>query len=108
LQFQGSLERPLGVVFVGYRRAVGGIQVAALVANGELQEHPAKACYDCLGLADEDVQLFSSGAVAIVINAFEVQEEHDRRAQLGQEVTLPGLQALPHGRKDPGPDQVGV
>ena len=112
LDGQGRGGRPDVVVFVGDGRAKGGIEIAALVADGELDQAAVKAGQDVLDLPDKAVQLLGGVLVVVVVDAREAQEEGHRRAQFGQKLAQSAAQPLvdrgqqPLGRSPPGPGRL--
>ena len=75
-----------GVVAVGDRCAERGVEVAALVADRDLQDVALEAGQDRLHLADERVELVGGVVVAVVVDAVEAQEQRHRRPELGEEL----------------------
>ena len=104
----GDLEQPQGplagagrVVLVGDRRAEHGVQVGALVADGELEDVAALLVEDLLGPGDEGVEHFRRLRVALEVQAAEPHEHRHGRSEVGQELAATGHHPLPDGRQQP-------
>jgi hypothetical protein len=67
---------------MGNRRSKGGLQVAAFIAYGQLDQRPFVAVYDLLDVTDKAIQFHPGVLVAFVIDAAITQEEGDSRAKL--------------------------
>ena len=91
-----------GVVLVRERRPEDAVEVGALVAEGQLEDVPAVPREDLLRAAHELVELRGRVLVLVVVDPAEVDEDRERRAELGQELAAPGREPLVDGRKEPG------
>ena len=90
-----------GVVLVCKRRTEHREQIAAFVAEGELQQVSPERCDDVLNVPDDRVQFSHRVVVAVVVDAGEMHEHRDSGAKLRQELASTGSQSLAHHRKDP-------
>ena len=104
----GDLEQPQrplagagGVVLVGDRRAEDGVQVGALVADGELEDVAALLVEDLLGPGDEGVEHLRGLRVALEVEAAEPHEHRHGRSEVGQELAATRHHPLPDGREQP-------
>ena len=107
-QFQRCFHRPADVVFMSRGGAESGIQVAALIADVQLQQGAFVAGQDGLDTDDESIKLFAGLLVIVVVNADEAQEKGDGRAQFGEKGAVPALIALEDGGQDPRAQGVGL
>ena len=93
------------VVLVRVRRAEDGVEVGALVADRDLEHVAAVLRADPLRVPDEVVEL-PDRTVGVVVDAPELDEHRDRRAQLGEELSPSGAEPLVDGRQDPLADDL--
>ena len=93
------------VVLVRMRRAEDAVEVGALVADRDLEHVAAVLRADPLRTADEVVEL-PDGVVGVVVDAPELDEQRDGRAQLGEELAAAGAEPLVDGRQDPLADDL--
>src|SRR4051794_20393089 len=91
-----------GIILMCDQRAEGRIEIAAFVANRELQQRATVAHQNHLHAADEGVELAASMRVAVVVNASESEEQWHHRAQFSEEFSQAGLMAIINGRQEPG------
>ena len=100
-QPQGALARAGGVVLVGDGRPEDGVQVGALVADGQLEDVAALLVEGLLGPGDEGVQHIGGLRVALEVEPAEAYEDGNGRAQVGQELAAAGDHPLPDRREQP-------
>ncbi len=85
-QLQRRGHGPQAVVVVGQRRAEAGVGVAALVADGQLDQEAFLLLYRRLEPADVGIELAAGVFVVVVIDAAELEEQSHGRPQFGQEL----------------------
>ena len=96
----------LRVVTVGDRCTERSVDVAALVADGDLQDVALVAVQDGLHGADELVELLLGVGVAVVVDALEADEQRHGRPQLGEELAHAAAEAVGDRRDEPVHDQL--
>ncbi len=103
VQLEGCQARSSNVVFVGDRCAKGNVDIAALVADGQLQQGSVKAGGGTLHPAHVGVKLLARVVVRIVIDSSEAEEQGHGRTQFGLESVLPAFDAFVSARQNPFP-----
>ena len=96
-------DRATGIVDVGDRRAKGGVEVAALVANRHLDQRPFVSDEHLLHMADQRVEPRAGRVVTVVVDPVKGEKQRDSRAQLGDELVGTLAQPLVDCRPKPGP-----
>ncbi len=91
---------------MGKRRAESGVQVAALITNGELDQAAFIWQQGALNLPDEGIQFLSGGRVTIVVDPGKTQEKRHRRPQLCQKLSLAARKPRVNRRQEPRSDQI--
>jgi hypothetical protein len=100
-QLERGVDRPDRVVAVGDGRAERRVDVAALVADGDLQDERVVAQQYRLRGPHQGVEVLGRPWVAVVVDAVEPQEQRHRRAQFGEELAHAGAEAIGDRRDHP-------
>ena len=106
-QLERAPDRPLGVVAVGARRAEGGVQVAALVADRHLDQRPAELGELPLDEAQEAVEPLAGPRIGVPVDAGEGEEDRPRRTEVA-ELASPLRQHLANHLGRPGRGRLGA
>ena len=90
-----------GVVLVGDGRAEVDVDVAAFIADVEVDQGALVAFHHRLHPTHVAVEFFASGGIVVVVDAAEAQEEGDGGAQFGQKVAQSLAQPRVDRRQQP-------